>query len=398
MASEETSRPPAAVAGGGERILIDYTTGKPGPCLVGVAGLHGDELGGVRALERVRKALEHHRPRARGRFIAVLGNLPAIAAARRYFHDDLNRNWFEEDVAALLSRDPAGDSTEDAERRELLAVLDSLESAPEHPVVFADLHSTSAEGLPFSCMPDTLINLRIGLQLPFPAILGLEDTIRGPLMGILSDRGYACVIVEGGAHENPRTTDILEATTWVLMARLGILAPGDIPAYGEYWSRLTRAGRGLPQVLEVCYQHETHDGDGFVMEPGFRHYDRVRKGQLIARDRSGEIRSHTDGRIIMPAYKPGTDQGFFIARDVAWWKIRLLFLLRTLRLGHVVHLLPGARVRTDDRNIMDVSHWVPERLVQIIRLLGWRRTHRDSTGTILRRRRVRGKPRIVKDN
>jgi hypothetical protein len=200
------------------------------------------------------------------------------------------------------------------------------------------------------------------------------------------------VIVEGGQHESPRTADILEATVWVLLARLGIMRRGDVPRFREHWLCLAHAGRDLPRVLEVRYQHETRSGDGFAMEPGFEHYDRVTRDQVIAHDDNGEIRARMNARIIMPAYKPGTDQGFFIARDVPWIKVKLLFLLRTMGLGNLVHLLPGARLHGGNRNVMEVAGWVPDRLVDVIRLLGWRRTHRSHERTVLRRRRVRVKP------
>lgn len=379
-----------------ERVVFDYTTGAPGPCLVVVAGLHGDEPAAVSAVERVRDALARRKPPVHGRAVAVLGNLAAIAAGKRYLEEDLNRNWDENTIADVLARDPAGDAPEERERRELAEFINGFDDAPQHPVVFVDLHSTSAEGLPFSCMPDTLTNLRIALQLPIPAILGLEDSIRGPLTGVLTDRGYPCVIIEGGKHDNPHTVDILEASVWRLLTQLGMLHRNDVPDRESHERRLTRAGRDLPRVLEIRYQHETRAGDGFVMEPGFEHYDRVAKGQKLASDSLGDIHARVSARIIMPAYKPGTDQGFFIARDVSWLKVKILFLLRKLGVGNLVQMLPGTRIHSGRVDHMEIASWVPRRFVDVIRLLGWRRTHHDEDHTILRRRRVRVKPHVLK--
>jgi hypothetical protein len=110
---------------------------------------------------------------------------------------------------------------------------------------------------------------------------------------------------------------------------------------------------------------------------------------LLARDDGGEIRAQRSGRIIMPAYKPGTDQGFFIARDVAPLYVWTLFLLRRMKLDRVCHMLPGARRMPGDDNLIEVASWVPAWMVNIIRLLGWRRTYRDADRTVLRRRHVR---------
>ena len=256
-------------------------------------------------------------------------------------------------------------------------------------MTFLDLHSTSADGPPFVCMPDTLTNLRIALELPLPAILGLEESINGPLAGLLSDRGYRSVIVEGGRHDRQRTVEFLESTVWILATALGLFEQRHVPDYGSQWNRLAEMGQGLPRVLEIHYRQQTHEGDGFTMFPGFEHYRRVFRGQLLARDNEGEIRAPRSGRIIMPAYKQGTDQGFFIARDVPPLFVWILLLLRKMQLGRFCHLLPGARTLPGQPHMLEVSSWVPGPMISLIRLLGWRRTFRDADRTILRRRSVR---------
>ncbi|MDH3198789.1 MAG: succinylglutamate desuccinylase/aspartoacylase family protein [Candidatus Krumholzibacteria bacterium] len=371
------------------RIALDFRSERAGPCLVLLAGLHGDEGAGVKALERVAHTLSAAKPRARGRLVGVLGNLRALERGVRYLERDLNRGWCDENVAALRAREASNDGPEDAEQRELLAVLDAIEAEAERPVVFLDLHSTSADGPPFSCMPDTLANLRIALELPVPAVLGLEETIQGPLLGYLSDLGHGGLFVEGGRHGAPQTTGVLESCVWVLAAALGVFTSADVPDYGAHWDRLAAFGQGLPRVLEIRHVHPTRAGDGFVMRPGFRHYDRVLRGQLVARDHRGEIRTPRGGRVMMPAYKPGTDQGFFIAADIPPLFVWILFLIRALRLGALAGALPSARREAQNPDLIEVADWVPERLVNVIRLLGWRRAHRGAGRTLLRRRRVR---------
>ncbi len=372
-----------------ERFPVDFTGEKTGPTLVVIAGLHGDEVGSINALSRVRARLDELAPSIRGRIVGVLGNLAAIHAGQRYLARDLNRRWHEDEVAAIQAQRPEDDSPEDREARELIAFFASLDDEPNRPVIFLDLHSTSADGLPFSCMPDTLANLRIALELPIPSILGLEETINGPLTGLMSDRGYRSVIVEGGRHDRENTAEILESCVWVLLVALRMLARTDLPDYGSHWNRLADLGQGLPRVLEIIHRHETHPDDGFQMQPGFEHYHPVIRGQVLARDERGEILSPHNGRIIMPAYKPGTDQGFFIARDVPRLFVWTLFLLRRMHLDKFCHLLPGTRRVPDHLDMLEVSSWVPEWLINVIRLLGWRRTWHDDDRTLLRRRSIR---------
>jgi predicted deacylase len=372
-----------------ERVIVDCCCGTPGPCLVVLAGLHGDEFAGVTALERIRDAIGVRDVPIRGRLLGVVGNTAALARRERYVDRDLNRDWWEQNVEALRAREPSSDSVEDGEMRALLDVIEALEDEPSRPVVFLDLHSTSADGLPFSCIPDTIANLKIAMRLPVPTVLNLEETVDGSLMGYLSDDGYGGVIFEGGRHADPGTADILESAVWILLVALGCVDSRDVPEFEAYRDRLASQGTGLPKVMEVKDVHRTRDGDGFRMQPGFVHFTPVDEGQLLATDHSGEIRSSRKGRVLMPRYQLLSDQGFFITQDIRVSYVRLLFLIRWLRLDRIVHLLPGAKRDPESPNYLKIARWVPDRLVDIVRLLGWRRVYRGAGHTLLRRRRIR---------
>jgi succinylglutamate desuccinylase len=371
-----------------DRIFVDYTTGADGPSLVVFAALHGDERAGAEALERVREALAAHAVPIRGRLRGVLGNIAALETGERYIDRDLNRHWWEDEIEKLEARPPATDTVEDREMRSLLEVVAGFETELCRPVVFLDLHSTSADGLPFTCIPDTISNLKIALELPIPVILNLEETIDGPLMGYLSDLGYGGVIVEGGRHDDPRTVDVLESSIWILLAAIGCVRPDDVPRFEHYHRRLADLAQGLPRVLEVKDRHNVDEGDGFRMEPGFTHHTRVVAGQLLATDNGGQLRASRSGRILMPLYKPPADIGYFLTQDIPAPYVRMLYLLRWLRLDRIVHWLPGAMRDSENPNLMRIETWVPERLVDLVRLLGWRRLYRGTHHSLLRRRRV----------
>jgi len=319
--------------------------------------------------------------------MAAAADEPALERfASRYVDRDLNREWSVESVDEFRTRNPEQDGAEDREQRELLKFIDALENETDQSIVFLDLHSTSAPGLPFACMPDTIENLSIALRIPVPAVLGLEETIRGPLLGWLSDRGFAGIIVEGGQHVDPDTPDILESAIWALLVSLGCLHASEVAYYDEHVGRLEDKSAGLPRVLEVKLRHQVTAADNFVMRRGFKHYDRVHQGQHLADDTSGKIRASISGRILMPAYGENTEQGFFIVRDVNSFKVRILFLLRSLGLDRFCHLLPGVKVNPVSDDILHVAGWVPKRLVDIIRLLGWRRSAHSESSTVLKRR------------
>jgi hypothetical protein len=372
-----------------DRIPLDYTTGVSGPLLVVFAALHGDEHAGAEALERVRDVLESNHIPLRGRVRGIIGNVTALEQGKRYVDRDLNRGWWENDLAGLTARSPDGDCVEDREARVLLQLVRELESEPNQTIIFLDLHSTSAEGLPFTCIPDTIANMRIALELPIPVILNLEETVDGPLMGYLSDLGYGGVIVEGGQHDDPMTADVLESCVWIMLVAIGCLRREEIPDFEKYRHRLAVLSTGLPRVMEVKDLHFVREGDGFQMEPGFTHYNRVTTGQILAHDDRGELRASMTGRILMPLYKPPSDHGFFITKDLPESYVWVLHLLRRLRLHRIVHWLPGATRDKDNPNLIRIESWVPERLVDLVRLLGWRRLYRGTHHSLLRRRHVR---------
>lgn len=64
-------------------------------------------------------------------------------------------------------------------KRELLEEIDAALARRRGPVIFLDLHTTSAAGTPFTIIADTLLNRRLALSLPAPVILGLEEHLEG---------------------------------------------------------------------------------------------------------------------------------------------------------------------------------------------------------------------------
>ena len=75
------------------RIIGKYSNQKPGPTILCVAGIHGNEPAGVIAAERVQSNLDKIQVSMNGEFIALRGNLQALACKERYLDEDLNRIW-----------------------------------------------------------------------------------------------------------------------------------------------------------------------------------------------------------------------------------------------------------------------------------------------------------------
>lgn len=302
-----------------ERVLGLVDGSQPGPHLVVVAGLHGNEPAGVLAARRVLDRLRAGHLHLKGRFVAVSGNRGALAEGVRYLDRDLNRRWSPADFARLRSAEPRPDCREDREQTELERTLDGLLAHGRdlgRPVVLLDVHTTSGDGAPFAAFTDTPENRRLALDLPIPLILGLAEILEGPMLHHYAVLGHPCIVVEGGRHDRDTSVDNLEAAMWILMVALGCLDRTEVPGFDVLREGLAGAARGLPRAVEIFHRQPVTPEDGFVMEPGFRNFQRVHAQQRLARDRHGIIHASRDSHLLMPLYQGLGEDGFFLAHDV----------------------------------------------------------------------------------
>ena len=363
-----------AVAMTVKREIGRWDRGRPGPTLLVLGGIHGNEPAGVRAAQRVMARLHELEPDMRGRFVALAGNLKALAEQRRFLARDLNRGWGRAAIEQMLRRDEADCSPEDLEQRELLECFAAIDRTSTGPLVFVDLHTSSADGSPFICLADTIDNRQLGLSTGVPIILGIEETIDGASLEWFADRGICGFAVEGGRHECEQAVDNLEAVLWGLLRRLDMVAAGVVDL-GDCQQRLRTAIGSAPSIVEIVHRQVITAEDRFRMEPGFLNFARVDKGDLLARDCRGEIRAPHACHVVLPLYQELGDDGFFLARRVAWFWLWLAKWLRRLHGSALLPLLPGVRRDPDDRDTVlvnpKVARWF---VVQVFHLLGFRRS------------------------
>ena len=369
------------------RQLGRYGTGRDGPTLLVCGGLHGNEPAGPIAALRVIERLEATKPPLRGQFLALAGNLEALARDRRYLEFDLNRCWTDERLARLRGQDAADDLREDAEQRALLELIDEAEARATGPLSFLDLHTTSGRSAPFGLIGDTRRNRRLAFALPGPVILGLEETVDGTLLGYLEERGHASLVVEAGQHADPLAVDLHESVIWLTMASVGLLDADDIPDYAAFRARLAKATQGLPRVAEVRYRHGVEGGSGFSMKPGYDGFRIVEKGEVLAHDKDGEVRAPERGHLLMPLYQDQGNDGYYLVRPVKPFWLGLSSVLRRLRLHVLLRALPGVHRHPEVPRALRVSPKAARLFsVAIFHLFGYRR-RKDEDGLLVFSRR-----------
>jgi len=289
--------------------------GAPAPTLLVIAGLHGNEPAGVVAAERVLATIARRGLMLRGGLVALRGNRRAMAAGRRFLERDLNRGWSADAVAAVRDgAEVAGPEGE--ERRELIAALDQVIAATRGPLVVIDLHTTSANGVAFAMVGADPRQRAFAARFPPPVVSGLFGRIRGTLLEYLASAGFLALGMEGGQNDRPKSALNHEALLWLALVELQMLDLLAVPELDEHRARLAGDRGALPHVVHVHHRHALWPDDDFRMEPGFFNLQRIQEGELLARDRHGEIRAPETGVLLMPLYQSLGDDGFFLGREV----------------------------------------------------------------------------------
>jgi len=391
MSAAMSDRTNGAVVGpalGSGRILGTYGRRAAGPSFIVVAGIHGNEPSGIEAARRVLARLDSERPAVAGEIVVLAGNLTALERRVRFLDFDLNRQWLPHRVAALRSGSISTDSVEDRELCDLLSSLEAALARSTGPAYFLDLHTSSADGPPFLTVGDTLRNREFALRLPLPLILGLEEQVDGALLEFLNNHGFVTMGVEGGRHDDEESVDCHEAVMWLAVVAAGVLRPEAVPERERYRDLLERASRGIPRVVEVRHRHAIRPDDRFRMEPGFRSFQPIRAGEVLGRDRNGPVRSPAGGLALLPLYQGQGDDGFFVAREVRMFWMRVSAVARRVRLPSLVRHLPGVRRHPDDPEVLVVNtriaRWYP---LEVFHLLGYRKLRRTAADLYVSRRR-----------
>jgi len=363
---------------------------RAGAVLVCVAGQHGNEPSGVHAVGRVLADIERRRVPVRGALIGLRGNIRALARGARYIAADLNRLWTPGRLERLRG---AGAAIHEAghefrEMHRLYAALESIFDDARARVALLDMHTTSGPSAPFVVMEDRLANRPLARRFPTPVVIGMEEVLPGTLPDYVNDRGFASLGFEAGQHDDPKSIDRHESAIWLMLVSMCIVHKRDVPGgYGAHAARLDRASEHLPRFVELRHRHAVRDGDAFEMTPGYRNFQRVERGETLARDKDGPVTSPERGRVFMPLYQSLGEDGFFIVRPVGGAWLRLSAILRGLGADRLAPLLPGVRRDPEHPGVLianrRVARWFT---VEIFHLLGYRRRADDGEEAVFSRR------------
>lgn len=321
-----------------KHIIGEFEGQEYGPLLIVLAGMHGNEPAGVEALETIfrllsREPMVNPSFHYKGKIVGLLGNVKAYREGKRMISNDLNRLWTPENIEQVSRHRRKNLHAEHRELRELLDVIKSqIESYQPERVIFLDLHTTSADGGIFAIATDDPESIRIAVELHAPVITGMLRGIHGTTLhyfnkdncqALLNGSGsysgklqkVTGVAFEAGQHEDRLSANRCIAAIINCMRSIGSVNREDVE--NRHDEMLIEYSKDLPKIAELVKVHSIGPFDGFRMLPGYRNFQAVQRGEQLAEDRNGAIKSPDDGLILMPLYQPQGSDGFFIVKKIA---------------------------------------------------------------------------------
>lgn len=371
----------------GEHLIGEFIGDGDGPSLIVFGSIHGNEPSGLLALQRIAPKLKQLTKQLRGRVFLIAGNTRALGLNTRYIDSDLNRHWTPE----IVRRNRPGSQisvnrNEDVEQKEILTILDKILSTARDEVFAMDLHSTSAESEPFAMFGDTLRNRQFAQKFPAIFLLGIEEQLDGTVLEYLNNLGAVTLGFEAGQHTKLAAVDNQEALVWLALVNSGILARRAIEA--DKYKRVLQEAMEKARIIEIRYRHPIKEEDEFKMEPGYRNFEPVARGEVLANDRNGPIAAPEKGLILMPLYQAQGEDGFFIGRRISSFWLSLSGVLRRLRVQKMMPFLPGVSRDPSDPDALIINTRVARIFpLQIFHLLGFRKRRWREDKLFVSRRR-----------
>lgn len=317
--------PPSFTPTGDVLRVHGYAALAPGPRLIVLGGVHGDETCGTAAIERVVAALDA------GRLQLLRGQLTMVPIANPLARR-LGRREGERNLNRLFSPTAPGAEPADYEAR----LTDLLCPLLDRHEVLLDLHSFQSAGEAFAMIgprdnqgrlepfarafEEGQLALHLGTSRVVEGWLDIYaaglaqraggrpaeeaelDFGRGTNEYMRSKGGYG-VTLECGQHRDPQAPEIAYAAVLAALRLLGMIASDAAEAPPP----------GRPQVLRlVSVTDRLHEEDQFVRE--WATFDPVAKGEPIAVLEDGRVlHAERDGFIVFPNSEalPGTEWFYF---------------------------------------------------------------------------------------
>jgi succinylglutamate desuccinylase len=262
--------------------VIRITTDAAGPRVVMFSGVHGDEISGIHAVEKLFfDFFTGARTLLKGSLTLSRSNARAIAAGRRYVKYNLNR-MYKDEYGPEIDRD----EYEYKRAQELKSILRGCD-------YFLDLHSAPIAQEPFLIAEEHAIDFFSRLGLPY-IIMGWNKFSGGTTGGdgenYANAHGAKAATLESGSHFEKRSNDVAYRTVITMLSLLGMIEP------------VADEKRDDAEIIDM-YAVVTKEADDFRYAGEVRNFQRFARNEAFA-FQNGKPMTVTEDSILLIPMKP----------------------------------------------------------------------------------------------
>lgn len=263
---------------------VTFDSGVAGKHLLVFGGIHGDEICGPLALERLINEFESGtRKLAQGKItLAPVCNPKAYEQKKRYIDKNLNR---------VITPHLEPTAYEDVLAQEVIKIISDTQAD-----ALLDLHSYTSGTRPF-----LFVDYPSPQNIAFAESLAIKDWITGwselypPASGESDTTGFAHKLgisgltIECGQHNDPAAIEVAYQTTVEAMIHFGLLAKDS--------TEKTTTPKNIHHLEKVIYRQ--NEGGDFTRD--WQHLDTASKGTVLAVTADGtEIIAEQNSVILLP--------------------------------------------------------------------------------------------------
>ena len=268
--------------------VVSITSNVAGPRVVMFGGIHGDEVSGVHAIEKLFFDLFGGKRRLlRGSLTLARGNEAALTVERRYITHNLNR-MFREEYGPEIDKT----SYEYARAQELKTLLENCD-------YFLDMHSAPTAQEPF-------LVVEAG-PAEFYAKLGISrlmtgwskfssGTTGGDAENYANSHGAKAATLESGCHFDKISIDVANKAALSFLSILEMIEPKDPPS-------------PVPVERYDVYEVVTKDFDDFRYAGEVKNFQLFKKGEAFAFQNGRPVAVAEDTHLLIPMTPADTKIG-----------------------------------------------------------------------------------------
>ena len=292
-----------------DRLLGRYGNGSEGNTLIITADALDNENRAVMAVRKVLRTLTKRKIPIKGQLLGLAGNTGS------YKKDILGefKGSFSTDSIPSNQDEYLGYNRAE----EFVELIEEFEKIPGADVFYFDLKTSSSVHAPYICHSSNANCKAFASSFPFYKVMGLDKYITDHLGFYLHAKNYTCSTLKVGVHPHFSAEQIHEAAIWWALVQIECLQGEDVPDLLHHKevldSCLSDEGK---RSFEVTFKYSIKEDEYFRMIPGYKNFQQIEAGEVLATSDGACVTSHWDGRIFMPLYHTQSNDGFFVLKEI----------------------------------------------------------------------------------